>query len=153
MQHSPTSTQPILNSLKCPSSAELPPTYSVFSLAFPLTPIIIGVRHPVEWFESFWNYRVSRNDIYKDMGIVPWPDMFVQGKWRNTYMHTSRVHFHRSLSYMGLTDLDTQEEIDLLGPQFKPKKVVEEFRNKVFLYEVNQLSDDNGGLFKDVVLR
>ncbi|GMH66119.1 hypothetical protein TrRE_jg9549 [Triparma retinervis] len=54
---------------------------------------------------------------------------------------------------MGLTDLDTQEELGLLGPRFRKEKVAEGFRNKVFLYEVNQLSNDDGGLFKEGVLR
>jgi hypothetical protein len=152
MQHSPF-PQPTLSSLKCPSSAELPDTYSIFSLAFPLTPIIIGVRHPVNWFESFWNYRVNKGATFKDDGIVPWPDMFERGKWIDVRAHTKRGHFHLYLAYMGLTDLDTQEELGLLGPRFRKEKVAEGFRNKVFLYEVNQLSNDDGGLFKEGVLR
>ena len=43
---------------------------------FPSTPIIIGIRHPVLWFESFWNFRITKGSRYKDEGVVPWPDLF-----------------------------------------------------------------------------
>ncbi|GMI44772.1 hypothetical protein TrCOL_g4186 [Triparma columacea] len=156
--------KPVLDSLKCPSSAEEPITYKIFSQMFPSTPIIIGVRHPVLWFESFWNFRITKGSRYKDEGVVPWPDLFFgegeKVEFRRNRAHPRRGHFHAFLSLMGFTTMDTVEERDLLGPIYsgmyakmkKHKNLIKGFKNRVFIYETNQLSDDDGEAFKHSLL-
>ena len=45
---------PVLKSLKCPACAEFTNSYENLNTYFPRTPILIGLRHPVLWFESIW---------------------------------------------------------------------------------------------------
>jgi hypothetical protein len=58
---------------------------------------------------------------------------------------------------MGFTSIDTVEERDLLGPMYakigKNKNLIKGFKNRVFIYETNQLSDDDGEAFKHSLLR
>jgi hypothetical protein len=133
--------------LKCPSQFEntllAMPNYKKF---FPHTHFIAGIRHPVTWFESFYNFRVHN---YLDM---PPPETLVgpQGcaspKAKNVC--TFRASFHIFLANLGKTPLQTRDELDLLiPPNLKRKKsgklnVVPTDRH-IFLYETRQLADDH----------
>ena len=44
---------------KCPTSLSFHHTLSMLNLRSPQTKLIVGVRHPVFYFESYYNYRVT----------------------------------------------------------------------------------------------
>lgn len=46
--------------MKCPSDVENPNSLDNFGWFFNTTKFIVGVRHPVLWFQSFYNFRLSQ---------------------------------------------------------------------------------------------
>ena len=130
-----------LRGLKCPQ--DLSSDYSMLNYArhFPSTKLIVGIRHPVLWFESLYNFRVSN---------VPWKAMLPTSELTKGCISGSqgvcawRASFHDFLSRMGKTPMTSKSEKDLLQLGLEPVKTK---LGPVFLYEISQLSDsgDPGG--------
>ena len=103
---------------------------------FPNTKLIVGVRHPIRWFESFFNFRVKR-------GVkLPQPNHLI--KSCRLYFCVKTANFHVYLARLGKTDMTAPEELEmkrkfiaLLGELPPP------MHNKVFLYDMEQLADRN----------
>ena len=76
---------------------------------FPKTKLIVGLRHPVWWFESFYNFRIRYGFS------IPLP-MQSRGPCLTKHwkMCTHNAYFHLFLAQMGRTSLSTQAEKDLL---------------------------------------
>lgn len=52
--------QPTLRmGIKCPTNLEVDLALSNYRKFFPETKFIVGLRHPVRWFESFYNFRIT----------------------------------------------------------------------------------------------
>lgn len=49
----------LLMGIKCPSNLEVDLALKNYNKFFPATKFIVGVRHPVHWFESFYNFRIT----------------------------------------------------------------------------------------------
>ena len=47
----------IIRAIKCPRDLEVPLALQNYQTYFPKTDFMVGLRHPVEWFESFYNFR------------------------------------------------------------------------------------------------
>jgi len=110
-----------------------------FAKYWPKTKLIVGVRHPILWFESFYNYRVR---LGYDM--PPADSNLLIGKC-TTNVHgvcTQQALFHQHLSFLGKTNMTDAAELALLGPLTKQRPQMP-LPNKVFLYEINQLYDRN----------
>jgi Sulfotransferase domain len=108
-----------------------------FSKYFPTTKFIIGLRHPVLWFESFYNYR-TRNNI-----TLPHTSKLIGDCSADAYnVCTEEIRYMDHLSAMGKTDRTNPEELKLLSPvlprhrQSQPK-----LNNEVFLYEISQIEE------------
>mmetsp|Transcript_2175 Transcript_2175/g.4006 ORF Transcript_2175/g.4006 Transcript_2175/m.4006 type:complete len:499 (-) Transcript_2175:339-1835(-) len=119
----------------------------------PRTKLIVGVRHPVLWFQSFWNMQVA-NHLTKFAGDDPYtimkPCPNANGRGcRNgcpnrqlLCMHRGR--FHVALASLGKTDM-SQEERSLLaandpdGGENVPNHGI---RNPVFIYEQSMLGKE-----------
>ena len=109
---------------------------------FPSTKLIVGIRHPVLWFESLYNFRVSN---------VPWKAMLPTSELTKGCVVGSqgvcawRASFHDFLSRLGKTPMTSTSEKDLLQLGLEPVKTK---LGPVFLYEISQLSDsgDPGGV-------
>ena len=93
---------------KCP--ADIRETTALKNLRdfFSNTKLIIGLRHPVWWFQSFYNYRV-RNEI-----SIPLP-MESRGPCRKEHWKvcTFNAYFHMFLAQLGQTPM-SPEELSLL---------------------------------------
>jgi len=120
-----------------------------YSVHLPRTKLIIGVRHPISWFISFWNMQL------RNSGTVAGGDPYrltkpCYGKGCRAHcpdrqlfcVHRSR--FHVDLAQLGKTDLTTEER-SLLAPNdrdgginLKNKKI----RNPIFIYELKQIKED-----------
>jgi len=127
--------------IKCPFDLEntklAMPNYRRY---FPSTDFIVGIRHPVLWFESFYNFRV-----HNEFPMLP-PEKLI-GKCRRGSFNvcTARANFHLFLSNFGKTDMATSaDEHSYVDPAIRKSMVPFDGRRwRVFLYEVSQLSGDN----------
>lgn len=99
--------------IKCPSNLEMDHALKVYDEDFPETKFIIGLRHPVLWFESFYNFRINNDYNMKR------PQELI-GPCKKGYHHvcTNRANFGKFLK------------------KIQPNR-------KVFLYDVAQLRNDD----------
>lgn len=101
---------------------------------FPKTKLIIGVRHPIFWFQSLYNFRISN---------VPWKSILHTSKLTRGCPPGSqgvcawRANFADFLARLGKTPL-SPSELKLLSLDLKP---VKSKVGAVFLYDISQLSD------------
>jgi hypothetical protein len=123
---------------KAPSDLYNAKALQAFNLYWPETKLLVGLRHPVLWFESYYNYRVRSN-------VKMPPPEYLIGKCR-VGMHgvcTDNSRFHIHLDNLGKTSRADPVETHLLKARHGPPPHLPKMRNKVFLYEVNQLVDAN----------
>jgi hypothetical protein len=99
--------------IKCPRDLEIDLALKNYDTFFRTTKFIVGLRHPILWFQSFYNFRIN-NEF--DMP----PPQHLIGKCRKTHQGvcTVRANFSNHL------------------------EKIEPWR-KVFLYDVAQLQDSN----------
>lgn len=104
---------------------------------WPTTKLIVGLRHPVLWFESFYNFRVHNGHK------MPPPETLI-GKLKRGMVGvaTDESKFHLHLDNLGKTS-HSSDELKLLSWGNEKKVDLQRMRNPVFLYEVNQLRDTN----------
>jgi len=96
---------------------------------WPHTGFVVGVRHPVKWFESFYNFNTRQGNA-----MPPAEEMIGTNGF-------DKARYHEHLAMMGKTKLVEKSEYELLGVD---KVVTPPFMaNKVFLYEVSQPFDRN----------
>jgi len=103
------------------------------------TKIIIGMRHPVRHFESYWNFRELR---WHDM---PPPSTLIGSKKvakRDVY--TELAQFEKSLMLLGKFNL-MQDDFAWLEEN---RRTVLPIKNKVFLYLQEQFQDENTTRFQ-----
>lgn len=113
----------VINGLKCPKSLGTELAVSNFAKYFPNMKYIVTMRHPVKWFQSFYNYRVYGN------GKLPPPGELIGScvddspyicskrcavKTHTQNVCTDRAKFHHQLSRFGKTPMNSKEENDLL---------------------------------------
>lgn len=127
--------------IKCPKNLESPSTLRNLAKYFPQAKLIVTVRHPVLWFQSFYNFRAK--NIYPRK--MPPTKRMIGGPGicrRAQNVCTDRAKFHKYLAHMAKTPLSSQEEIELLQPGWSRKEIVQT-KAKLFLMHVSQLSDKN----------
>jgi hypothetical protein len=96
---------------------------------WPDTKLIVGVRHPVTHFESWYNYKTRKGmqlGHYESVAKLPFEFMF-----------------HSRLSLLGKTNVRDPVEAELLN--HLPSKQPQRMSNPVFLYEVSQIFDPTDG--------
>ncbi|KAL3911190.1 MAG: hypothetical protein SGILL_007380, partial [Bacillariaceae sp.] len=104
---------------------------------FPDSKIFIGIRHPILWFQSFYNHRIQNT------GKMPDPKKLAEHCSRDSQgVCGPRAHYHLALSRLGKTNYTLEREAysqkeweHLLrdDPVWSP--------NPVFLYDTQQLAD------------
>jgi len=117
---------------------------------WPRTKLVVGLRHPVLWFESFYNYRVSQGKDIPPANSSLFLRQSVRighcyDKRKVKYLCTDGSLFQNHLSLLGKTNMSSQDELDLL--RARPDTVRKKSRsmpNEVFLYDQTQLNDLNG---------
>lgn len=136
-----------LRGLKCPQDVSSDWSMHNYAKYFPRTKIIVGIRHPVFWFESLYNFRVSN---------VPWKKMLHTSKLTKGCIGGSqgvcawRANFHDFLSRLGKTPMSSPSEMRLLQLQLDR---VQTPVGPVFLYDVSQLSDSGDGGIRSAQFR
>lgn len=102
---------------------------------FPQTKLIVGVRHPVKWFESFYNYRLQR-------GVnMPEPCALLQKEIQG--FSVKGANFHIYLARLGKVNMTSPPQIELRQEFPLLRKLPPPMPNPVFLYDMEQLGDVN----------
>lgn len=135
-----TETKQFVRGIKCPQDLESPKlSMRNYQKYFSTTDFIVGIRHPVLWFESFYNFRIHNQfempPAEKLIGIC-------RRGWGNVC--TARGNFHLFLSNLGKTNMTTDDnERKLVDAAFWTSIHPVATTRRVFLYEISQLSDPN----------
>lgn len=103
---------------------------------FPKTKLIVGVRHPIRWFESFYNFRLQRN--------VSIPPPYALIKRQSFGFGVKEANFHIHLARMGKVNMTSPQQVRLRKRFSKQlQNLPERMPNDVFFYDMEQLADDN----------
>lgn len=105
----------------------------LINMYWPKTKLIVGVRHPVKWFESYYNFlmRDGRHQL-------PPAEKMIGEDIPN------EVLYHKNLARLGKTNPHGDpREAKLLGISKKKKKALHVMKNPVFLYDSSQPFDLN----------
>jgi hypothetical protein len=133
----------IARGLKCPIHLESPRAMQSFSRYFPNTKIIVGVRHPVLWFESFYNYR------HQDGKTQLLPAQELIGKCADlgpfekvASVCTEGAKFHEPLARLGKTNMQSTDERQYFSADAQNVSDTDAFSGiKIFVYDLAQLQD------------
>ena len=142
----------IMKGFKCPDVLYSQQQLSILQHYHATTDFVISVRHPVLWFQSFYNYRLRRGFDMPDPDtlIGTCPDVgesaldgSSHGVRTSLLDHhkvcTDRANFHLALSRLGKTPMTTSAEMNLLRNHSLRSH---HFPNRIFLMELGQLSVD-----------
>lgn len=129
----------VLRGIKCPISLRSHRTLSLLVRHSPETKLIIGIRHPVRFLESHYNYRITElYDKNKRANIPPIESLVNGNEWMG--VSTKNARFEISLFQLGKTNMTTAE-IQKLGLMGHSAVVPNKF--PVFLYSLEQIKDTN----------
>jgi hypothetical protein len=137
LYHNYTSGPGFLRGLKCPRGMEDVTTVQHLAHRFAATKVIVGVRHPVHYFESFYNFRVQNG-----YNMIPPSQLIGACGPESNGVCTDRANFHYYLARMNKTPLGRKERT-LTPLNQLPFTEMHNVTAPVFLYEVSQLSDSN----------
>lgn len=126
---------------KNPLDVRCPTCMNYLGTLFPKTPLIIGLRHPVRWFESLYNFKVQNLPPQVHPGVYGHPNDLIDEC--EDYMNpdcvgTAKGWFHVHLAALGKVAFP--EEWRLEYPRYLQNvSLTAPIPNPVFLYETNQL--------------
>lgn len=124
---------------------------NLFKVA-PKVNFIIATRHPVLYFQSFWNFRARS----KNTGpLLPPPHKLIGACEKckpevedcslvtlNSFnVCTNNANFHHFLARLLFTPMNTTEELDLLGTGVRHSSYP--FTGNMFIMESSQIADDD----------
>jgi hypothetical protein len=112
-----------------------------FKKYFSKTRVIVGLRHPVRWFESFYNFRMRHGGANYSL---PEPNKLIGECTPETDgICTDRANFHTNLAVFGKTNLSDPSEQNLLRFRKYTYGSTYPIDNPIFLYDVAQFYDTN----------
>ena len=129
--------------IKCPAMVRLPSATENLVKISNNTHLIIGLRHPILWFQSFYNYRVWEHFEYNmtRMEIIPYPRELTSGGKHWRVVSTALARFEDYLQQLDKVDLTPDEMNEMLyGEKFWPRRLVPN-TYKIFMYVDEQLND------------
>lgn len=136
-----------IHGYKAPRDIHNPRAVEALANYWPETKLVVGLRHPVKWFESFYNYRTR-------FGIKLPPAEQLIGKCVQGAHNvcTEEISYHDHLSLLGKTPRTDQTELALLSPVSKSQRQrpLPALRNRIFLYEISQMHDPNQQFRQDL---
>lgn len=155
---------------KTPTDLHRPHVLRFFARFLPATRILVGIRHPILLFESFYNFRARDGRAMPDPADLVFgnrdsgrtPSSYCTGDPVTLGFCVDVMRYHSHLANLGKTERKEQVEIDLLGPEITAygrgaSRIAPDnsnyVPNPVFLYEVSQLRDDVGGDQRGLFLR
>ena len=147
LKHSPESIQTTKQKcgIKCPAFVRLPSATENLLQVSDNVRLIIGLRHPVNWFQSFYNYRVWEHFKYNmtNLETIPKPFELMNGRKHWRVVTTALARYEEYLMQLDKVALTSKERYNMQnGIHFWPRKIVPN-NYKVFLYIDEQLKDRN----------
>ena len=143
--------QTFLRGTKCPRALES--SFMMFNKYIPKTKLIVGMRHPVLWFQSFYNMQMGNfPKPYANVSRFDTLPSSQDGRKRNkfgciksqTLFCVARAEFHLAIAKLGKTDLKEENELKLLYSvdEYKNNQqnnsTTVRSRNPILLFELNQ---------------
>ena len=124
--------------IKCPQLIELG---GYLTTMYSETKLIIGLRHPIKWFESYFNFRA--NNSYGQKPNIT--ESIGEGSGDLNALVTHRARFHVKLAALGTTSLDEEEkkylpDEDIYLSTYSPPEV--------FVYDVDQMQANDTSIFR-----
>jgi hypothetical protein len=121
--------------IKCPRDLENDFSMKSYNKYFPGVHFLVGIRHPVLWLESFYNFRV-----YNKNPMPPVEQLLGACNKYSRHVCSHRARFHQYLANLGKTPLGPEERNFFAhgGKELRLTPV----QGKVFLYHVEQLRVD-----------
>jgi hypothetical protein len=104
------------------------------------TKLVVGLRHPIWWFESYYNFRNhhQREGMHLPDGETLIGECIPEAQG----VCTDRANFHANLASFGKTNMSDPSERSLLRMRNK-YQFISLIDNPVFLYDVGQLYDSD----------
>ena len=126
-------------SFKCPTTMYNYKSISRMEKHSPQAQYVIGMRHPVEMLQSFYNYRITEiKERHLDEPIPSLDEVLESGTpWKGVSLQSTR--FELFLMQLGKTAISVDQLNDLVGLNYE--LAVKPSRAQVFLYTVDQLED------------
>ncbi|CAB9528492.1 expressed unknown protein [Seminavis robusta] len=141
----------ILKGFKNPSDIRRPHSRALLTKYWPDTPLIVTVRHPVQWMVSIYNYfKIEKGRHKATIEAAQIVDRGGRDHEGNThhYVSTAKGEFHAILATLGKTALTETQEWNLLSPWLDPATTRDDILeqrlpNPIFFMELQQLADTN----------
>jgi hypothetical protein len=110
-----------------------------FKRYFSNTRIIVGVRHPVRWFESFYNFRTRHGGA--NYSLPPPHQLIGACTPEADGVCTDRANFHTNLAVFGKTPMVDAAERNLIRFRKYTYESTYPIDNPLFLYDTAQFYD------------
>ena len=145
---------------KSPNDVEDGRARNKLRVHYPKTRLLVGLRHPVLWFESFYNHRIQNGYPMPDPASYDLPKNREKCTAADRGVCIQRANFHKTLAFWGKTPLlspnkekyesfydagyTTDSEWQFFSEAHR-KLLLKEFNktfvspNPMFLYDVSQL--------------
>ncbi|KAL7561241.1 hypothetical protein ACA910_004162 [Epithemia clementina (nom. ined.)] len=138
---SPSTDENIKLGIKCPDSVKNFKAIHRLSQHSPDCKFVIGVRHPILFLQSFYNYRVFEAHLKKDKLKEGIPSLFEIWDEHKNWCDVSpdAPRYELFLSQFGKTDLTVEQMRDWYLD--RPMLAVKPNRFHIFLYSLEQLED------------
>ncbi|KAL3803153.1 hypothetical protein HJC23_003428 [Cyclotella cryptica] len=131
--------------IKCPTMIRVTNAIENLMKVTDQARLVVGVRHPVLWFQSFYNYRVAENylypELYKDSPIPSPFGLNSTHHWREC--STAYAKYEIFLKQLAKVSLTADEMLQMLRSDRLWKKRFSVNPFKVFIYSSDQLQDTN----------
>jgi len=129
---------------KQPKDIYTPQVLGYFQAHWSQTRLILTIRHPIHWFQSYWNFRYPGGNAIPTKALGRKKPM---GQMRYHSIYTGLGEYHVFLAALGKTPLTDEAELSLLRPFWRPGDEATSHRyklsNPIFLLESSQLHDTN----------
>jgi hypothetical protein len=129
----------IKRGIKCPSGIKNARSLERIQNHSPNAKLIVGVRHPVSFFQSYYNYRVTEIYDRNSSEKIPSAEKLIGRRdWKG--VSTDAARFDLYLMQLGKTNMTTSQLEDFVG---RPQMSVRPNNFKIFLYSIDQMRDSD----------
>lgn len=123
--------------IKCPSGIKNSRSLERMHSHSPRARLIVGVRHPVLFFQSYYNYRVTEiYDRNSTERIPPAETLVGKTTWKDVCTDSARFDLY--LKQLGKTNMSVTQLEEFIG---RPHMAVRPNMLKIFLYSLDQIDD------------